>query len=491
MQAAKTDNIHGGHRERMRSKFLQHGKQVFETYELLEMLLYYVIPYKDTNPIAKNLLRRFSNLEGISKASTDELLSVDGVGRRVADFLRGISKAYDDIVMQESSYYTEQIRTQEQAGELFVQYFSSFKEPSERTQKRVVMALLDSSMRLISLAEPYRIDFESGAVKSRPFIEAAIAANAAVVMLAHNHSYGPAYATPADIATNRMIRDALAEIDVDLAEHFIIVGNEYVGFSEIGSRMRLRQNLRLNSFVSDCAMYRSARRIEKLKEHSLEKESKLVSLVSLVEKMPEAEIKAGALSRFFIRPADLFSSDFYVLKKCTSEKVAMFLKLFSAICIRRMTEHFEFGKPHTPKEIAEYLTALVSTEPRECIYIMLFDEKSHVISCDFVTEGTVNASGLSPRRLVELIKLKEAREVIICHNHPGGVPQASGYDMSTTVALSRVLETVGIKLRSHYIISGRKYSTIDLKTVDGELIPVNSGVRDCYLGKPRESEESV
>ena len=125
----------------MRSKFLHHGKQVFETYELLEMLLYYVIPYKDTNPIAKNLLRRFSNLEGIARASTDELLSVDGVGRRVADFLRGISRAYDDIVMQESSYHTEQIRTQEQAGELFVRYFSSFKEPSERTQKRVVISL--------------------------------------------------------------------------------------------------------------------------------------------------------------------------------------------------------------------------------------------------------------------------------------------------------------------------------------------------------------
>ena len=53
------DRIHEGHRGRMRAKLLAHGQNIFDTYELLEMLLYHVIPYKDTNPVAKRLLYAF------------------------------------------------------------------------------------------------------------------------------------------------------------------------------------------------------------------------------------------------------------------------------------------------------------------------------------------------------------------------------------------------------------------------------------------------
>ena len=56
----KLDNnslIHLGHRQRMKDKLSNHGARIFDTYELLEMLLYNVIPYKDTNPIAKRHTR--------------------------------------------------------------------------------------------------------------------------------------------------------------------------------------------------------------------------------------------------------------------------------------------------------------------------------------------------------------------------------------------------------------------------------------------------
>ena len=66
------NHIHDGHRERMRSKLIIHGQKVFDTYELLEMLLYYTIPYKDTNPISKRLLFTFGGLDGV-------LLCTDGV----------------------------------------------------------------------------------------------------------------------------------------------------------------------------------------------------------------------------------------------------------------------------------------------------------------------------------------------------------------------------------------------------------------------------
>ena len=86
-------HIHDGHRLRMRAKLLSHGQKIFDTYELLEMLLYYVIPYKDTNPIAKRLLARFGGLEGVLNATKDELIEVSGIGNTSAEFLIKAGKA--------------------------------------------------------------------------------------------------------------------------------------------------------------------------------------------------------------------------------------------------------------------------------------------------------------------------------------------------------------------------------------------------------------
>ena len=60
-----TQGIHAGHRDRMRKKLVSFGSDIFNDHELLEMLLYSAIPCKNTNPIAIELIRRFSGLDGV------------------------------------------------------------------------------------------------------------------------------------------------------------------------------------------------------------------------------------------------------------------------------------------------------------------------------------------------------------------------------------------------------------------------------------------
>lgn len=79
--------IHLGHRERMRRKLVTYGAEIFDTYELLEMLLYSIIPVRDTNPIAKRLLMAFGDLDGVLNAAQDELVSVDGIGSATANYI--------------------------------------------------------------------------------------------------------------------------------------------------------------------------------------------------------------------------------------------------------------------------------------------------------------------------------------------------------------------------------------------------------------------
>jgi len=67
---------HDGHRERLRRQFLDHGLEALRDYEVLELLLFYAIPRRDTNPIARKLLQHFGSLAAVLDASPSELQQV-------------------------------------------------------------------------------------------------------------------------------------------------------------------------------------------------------------------------------------------------------------------------------------------------------------------------------------------------------------------------------------------------------------------------------
>ena len=77
------ENLHAGHRNRMLHKVLK-NPELFSDYELVEVLLFYAIPRKNTNEIAHRLLHTFGTLERIFNATAQELISVDGIGEKTA-----------------------------------------------------------------------------------------------------------------------------------------------------------------------------------------------------------------------------------------------------------------------------------------------------------------------------------------------------------------------------------------------------------------------
>ena len=94
----QSDTLHKGHRDRMRKRFLLDDFDGFEQHEALELLLYYAVPRKDTNPIAHRLLEQFGSLSAVLDAPLN-VLTQAGLTENAAVLLKmipGMSRLYSD-----------------------------------------------------------------------------------------------------------------------------------------------------------------------------------------------------------------------------------------------------------------------------------------------------------------------------------------------------------------------------------------------------------
>ena len=223
MNLLSDDGIHKGHRERMRKKFILHSGRPFDSYELLEMLLYGVIPYKDTNPIAKKLLAAFGGLDGVFEASIEELVQVPGIGQRAAELIKAAGEL---CVAGESDIRTDthKFKTDKEIGDFFIDYFAY-----KNANKMVAAMCFDNQMNLIAVKDFYDLDFGQAGVRAAPFVEFALKCRASCIATAHIHPYGPLFPTESDVVTNNMISEALKNVGVATVEHFIVTGKKHVG----------------------------------------------------------------------------------------------------------------------------------------------------------------------------------------------------------------------------------------------------------------------
>lgn len=83
----KKENLHAGHRQRMRERFLQSGFDGWQPHEVLEILLYEVLPRVNTNLHGHRLVKRFGLLKNVFEADPEELQQVEGIGPASAAFL--------------------------------------------------------------------------------------------------------------------------------------------------------------------------------------------------------------------------------------------------------------------------------------------------------------------------------------------------------------------------------------------------------------------
>lgn len=214
------ENIHEGHRSRLKSRFLEQGIDSFEAHNILELLLFYSIPRKDTNEIAHDLLENFGTLKGVFDADFNDLIKIEGIKENSATLIKlipAIARAY--ATDKYSSNYI--FDTAEKVGEFFLDKYIGEKN------EIIYLLLLNNKYEMLDVVKLHEGSVNSAQISPRKVVDLVVKYNASMIILAHNHPDGNAYPSMEDIETTADLLATFNMVDVRLLEHYVVSNNDY------------------------------------------------------------------------------------------------------------------------------------------------------------------------------------------------------------------------------------------------------------------------
>lgn len=209
---------HDKHRERLRNRFLN-SPDSFEDHELLELVLFYSIPRKNTNEVAHSLLNRFGSVKGVLDANIEALTEVEDVGIKTALYLKSIAKLVSKYSVSEQK--SDGLLKSPAAISSFLKslFIGTQNESS-------YILLFDNSKRLITcekIGEGFSMEHN---ISLRKAVQSALTNNAASAILVHNHPNGKAFPSGEDIHATNRAKMILESLGITLMEHFIVTETE-------------------------------------------------------------------------------------------------------------------------------------------------------------------------------------------------------------------------------------------------------------------------
>lgn len=220
--------LHEGHRERLRARFLEDGLDSFDSHQILELLLFHVVPRADTNPIAHRLIKRFGSLPAVLEADPKDLATVDGVGDKAAAFLSMMPQVTRRYLHDRVNQKRPQLATTEAVAEYVVPLMSG------RSEEVFYVLCLDTNCRLLYAALITQGTVRDAHVHPRHVVEAALRHRAASLILAHNHPAGSERPSQHDFRLTQLLAQALNPLDIPIHDHVVIAGENWYSFARNG-----------------------------------------------------------------------------------------------------------------------------------------------------------------------------------------------------------------------------------------------------------------
>lgn len=220
-------NIHSGHRERVRERFMEEGLDSFKDHEILELLLYYCVRQRDTNALAHRMLMEYGTLHDLLEAHPRDIARRCKVSLNTATLIslcvplarRYMNRKWGERPVLNSSF---------KAGEYAMTLFAG------RIYEAFFAICLDSQNRVNHAALVHEGTINEAPVYPRLIVETALRHKASSVILAHNHPGGSLKPSVADIEVTKKIYAALKSISINVVDHIIVAGQNYTSFAEHG-----------------------------------------------------------------------------------------------------------------------------------------------------------------------------------------------------------------------------------------------------------------
>ena len=218
------ENLHEGHRKRMKERFIKSGLDDFAPHNILELLLFYSIPRGDTNPVAHRLIDTFGSLSGVFDATPEELAKVDGVGENSAiliSMIPQIARKY----LEDKADTANIVGGCSDIGAFLLPKFVG------RTNEALMMVSIDNKNKIISCSVVAEGTVDSAKVSRRKIMEEAMKVKATRVILAHNHPCGVAVPSSEDVVMTKEIGRLFAQVGIELVDHIIVANDDYVSMA--------------------------------------------------------------------------------------------------------------------------------------------------------------------------------------------------------------------------------------------------------------------
>ncbi len=220
------ENLNEGHRERHRSKYVEHGLKVFKDHEILELILFYCFPRRDTNKLAHKMIREFGDIITLFETEPVEIARRCEITENAAvlvSLIPEISKFYYHRKMEAKDCINNAKDALAYCRKLF--------SVDEKVESFYVICL-DTGKNVIAHSKVSEgIAMESAIYPSKVAKEV-LRHESTYVIFTHNHPGGTANPSAKDIKTTQFLKSLLNDMSIQVLDHIIITKNNYYSFSE-------------------------------------------------------------------------------------------------------------------------------------------------------------------------------------------------------------------------------------------------------------------
>ncbi len=216
-------NIHKGHRQRLKEKVKNNGISSLSKHEVLELLLTYTIPQKDTNALAHELINQFGSFSSVLDASYEELLKADGVGNETALFLSMLPNVFE---VYKANKTETKIRTIKNTEDCIIYFRQNFEVQNNECFYLVCMNKLGKPIKTITIKGSTDHNIS---LNIREITEKINSVNTFAVLMYHTHPKGKVLPSEADLSATQNIINICALLNIVFCDHLIF--NEYTHLS--------------------------------------------------------------------------------------------------------------------------------------------------------------------------------------------------------------------------------------------------------------------